>query len=435
MENEQPSPSPSHDHDTRRLKIWRYRVFAATWLCYAGLYFCRKPFYVSKASLGDALNWDASFLGLLGTIYLITYTLGQFISGIAGTAWGPRLVLLVGMGGSVLSNIMFGFTDSASTFAVFMGLNGLAQSVGWGNTVGSMATWFHRDERGRVMGFWATCYQVGGVLGAALAAGVTQLWGFQYSFFAGSLVLFSVMIFFAFNHQNRPEVVGLSLENDEEDGRPDIQGDSTRKVGFFQKLGWDRKVITTILIVGTFYFFVKFIRYALWSWVPYLLQKNYDMAADDAGYMSTLFDIFGIFGVIVAGWVSDKYANSRRTGVSIVFLVGMFVACALLYSMGQNSIVVFAISLSGIGFFLYGPDALMTGAAAQDLGNIRGATLSAATINGMGSCGALVQEFVIGNMYDSSGGEIGPIFMLLVGSAAMATVCLAVVRITKISDV
>ena len=23
---------------------WRYRVFASTWLCYAGLYFCRKPF-------------------------------------------------------------------------------------------------------------------------------------------------------------------------------------------------------------------------------------------------------------------------------------------------------------------------------------------------------------------------------------------------------
>ena len=74
------------------------------------------------------------------------------------------------MGGSVISNIVFGFSDSAITFAIFMGLNGLAQSVGWGNTVGSMATWFHQDERGRVMGFWATCYQVGGVFGSGLAA-------------------------------------------------------------------------------------------------------------------------------------------------------------------------------------------------------------------------------------------------------------------------
>ena len=145
--------------------------------------------------------------------------------------------------------------------------------------------------------------------------------------------------------------------------------------------------------------------------------------------------MFGIIGVVVAGWISDKWANGRRTGVSILFLVGMFAACGLLYGMGWSSMPTFAICLSGIGFFLYGPDALMTGAAAQDIGNIRGATLSAAIINGMGSCGALVQEFVIGNIYDKSGGDTGPIFMLLVGSAAMAIICLGVVRITRISDV
>lgn len=433
MTHEQGPPSTSSD--AARLRIWRYRIFAATWLCYAGLYFCRKPFYVAKADLGEAFGWDASLLGLLGTVYLITYTLGQFIAGVAGTLWGPRLVLLVGMGGSVLANLAFGLTDSAITFAIFMGLNGLAQSVGWGNTVGSMATWFHRDERGRVMGLWATCYQVGGVFASGLAALILGLYGFEYSFFAGSLVLFLVMILFLFNHRNRPEDVGLSFPGGAEELRAEVGDGPTSVKGHFQQLGWDRNVIATITIVGTFYFFVKFIRYALWSWVPFLLAKNYAMEGDDAGYLSTLFDIFGIAGVIIAGWLSDKYANSRRTGVSLVFLVGMFIACWTLYFAGQNSLLIFAISLSAIGFFLYGPDALMTGAAAQDIGNVRGATLCAAIINGMGSCGALVQEVIIGGMYDQSGGDTGPIFMLLVGSAAMATLCLAAVRFTNVSDV
>jgi len=420
--------------DRVRLRYWRYRIFAATWLCYAGLYFCRKPFYVAKADIATAFGWDASLLGFLGTIYLITYTLGQFIAGVAGTVWGPRLVLLVGMGGSVLSNMVFGFSDSAITFGIFMGLNGLAQSVGWGNTVGSMATWFRKDERGRVMGFWATCYQFGGVFGSGLAALVLGVAGFQYSFFTGSMVLFAVMIFFVFNHHNKPEDVGLSFPSGEEDPPAVAQGTSAAR-GAFQRLGWDRKVVATILIVGTFYFFVKFIRYALWSWVPFLLAKNYGLDSDNAGYMSTLFDIFGIAGVIAAGYLSDKYARSRRTGVSILFLVGMFVACWMLYSMGQNNLLIFGIAISAIGFFLYGPDALMTGAAAQDIGNARGATLSAAIINGMGACGSVVQEFVIGDMYDKSHGNIGPIFMLLVGSAAAAVVCLAAVRFTKVSDV
>jgi MFS transporter, OPA family, sugar phosphate sensor protein UhpC len=420
------------------LKSWRYRIFASTWLCYAGMYFCRKPFSIVKADLGDAYDWDSSFLGMLGTVYLLTYAIGQFLAGAAGTAFGPRRVLLVGMGASVIANIVFGITDSAATFAIFLGLLGFGQSTGWGNTVGSMTTWFHKDERGRVMGLWATCYQVGGVASVALASYVLGAYGFQYSFFTGAIVMLGVMAFFAFNHKNKPEDVGLSLEKNEYDIAIEASQENEEQKSFVEKfkaLGWDGRTMGTIGIVGAFYFFVKFIRYALWSWVPYLLAKNYAMDGDDAGYLSTLFDLFGIAGVIAAGYISDKILKSRRTGISIVFLIGMFVSCGLLYTLGQTNLLIFSISISLIGFFLYGPDALMTGAAAQDIGNERGATLSAGIINGLGAFGAVIQELIIGNMYDTSGGEIGPIFMLLVGSAACAVVCLAIVRITKISDV
>ena len=423
------------------LARWRYRIFASTWLCYAGLYFCRKPFYVAKADLGEALGWDASFLGLLGTVYLVTYTLGQFIAGVAGSVWGPRIILMVGMGLSVIANLVFGWTDSAFTFAAFMGLNGFAQAVGWSNTVGNMGRWFKRGERGRVMGIWATCYQVGGVLGSALAAFVLGLAGYQNSFVVGSIVLLGVMWFFTFNQRDRPEDAGFSLAEDEQQGdqQGGVQG-SFLSAGNtwgerFAALGWDRKVLWTIFLVGVFYFFVKFIRYALWSWVPFLLARNYGLEGDDAGYMSTIFDLLGIAGVITAGWISDRLAGSRRTGVSLLFLIGMLVACGLLYTWGQNSLLAFGVCLGGVGFFLYGPDALMTGAGAQDIGNVRGAVLSAAVINGMGSVGAVTQELVIGHMYDTQGGATGPIFALLVGSAAGAFLCLWLVRLLKLSDV
>jgi sugar phosphate permease len=79
-----------------------------------------------------------------------------------------------------------------------------------------------------------------------------------------------------------------------------------------------------------------------------------------------------------------------------------------------------------VGFTLYGPDALMTGAAAQDIGG-RGTALAAGIINGMGSVGAVVQEFVISGMYDSSGGDLGPVFGLLVGASLGAILALGVV--------
>ncbi|MCA9523704.1 MAG: MFS transporter, partial [Myxococcales bacterium] len=169
--------------ETKRA-LWRWRIFSATWLSYAGYYFCRKAFWVAKEQLGVAHHWDAQLLGVLGSIYLGCYAVGQFIAGAAGTRWGPRLVLLAGMAVSVGAHVVLGVANGVGTFAVFIGLNGFAQATGWSNNVGTMGNWTSRSERGRIMGLWCTNFQVGGVLASGLAAFFlgTSL-GFRWSFF------------------------------------------------------------------------------------------------------------------------------------------------------------------------------------------------------------------------------------------------------------
>ena len=403
---------------------WRRRIFASTWLCYVGLYFARKPFFIVKKDLGDAMQFSASDLGLIGSAYLIAYAAGQFVAGSAGTRFGARKLLLVGMGASLLANLVFGVANGLSAFVVFMVINGLGQATGWAGTVSTMANWFRRAERGTVMGLWATCFQVGGVLANALAAYMLGAYGYTYSFFAGSCVLFVILVFFVFNQRNQPEDVGLALA-DPDAGEEPTEG-LVGEGGWMQRIGWDRGVLNTVLLVGGFYFFVKFIRYALWSWVPYFLGKNYGLRGDDAGYVSTLFDLFGIAGCIAAGYLSDRYFNGRRARISFFFLVAMGASCVLMYTLGQVTMTLFALSIALVGFTLYGPDALMTGAAAQDIGG-RGTALAAGIINGLGSVGAVVQEFVISGMYDASGGDLGPVFGLLVGASLGAIVSLGVV--------
>jgi sugar phosphate permease len=396
---------------------WRWRVFAATWLSYAGFYFCRKPFSIVKATMGTELGFDATTLGTIGTAYLLAYTVGQFVAGAAGNRWGPRILLLLGMGASIAVNIGFGFGNSVATFSLLMILNGLAQAAGWSNNVGTMAAWFGRKERGRVMGIWATCYQVGGVAANTMAAWVLGAYGWRYSFFAGAAVLTAVWVFFLFNQRNKPEDVGLAPLALEAGETPEDGG-----------WGWLTKpVLTNMMLVGCFYFFVKFIRYALWSWAPYFLDLNFGLDGDDAGYLSTVFDVTGIAGVMAAGFLSDTVFKSRRAFISLLFMLGMSGACVAMVLVGASSPVVFAVILGVVGFTLYGPDALMTGAGAMDIGSRRGATFVAGVINGMGSVGSVVQELAIGKMYDDSGGDLGPIFGLLMGAAVGATVLIGVV--------
>ena len=101
-------------------------------------------------------------------------------------------------------------------------------------------------------------------------------------------------------------------------------------------------------------------------------------------------------------------------------MLGMMVATALLIAFGDSGVGVFTVLLGCVGVTLYGPDALLTGAGAMDIGGRRAATFAAAVISGFGSTGAVVQELLIARMYDSKGGDLGPVFQLLFGSAAMA---------------
>jgi sugar phosphate permease len=150
------------------------------------------------------------------------------------------------------------------------------------------------------------------------------------------------------------------------------------------------------------------------------------LRGDDAGYISTLFDIFGIAGCIVCGIISDRMMSGRRAKISFIFLLALCASTVFMFVTAQVSLTFFAISISAVGFSLYGPDALMTGAAAQDVGG-KGTAMAAGLINGMGSIGAVVQEIAIGKMFDSSGGDLAPVFGLLVGASVGAVLLLGVV--------
>ncbi len=399
----------------RRLGAWRTRIFASTWLAYAGFYFCRRPFYAVKSTLGEERGWDASTLGTIGMVYLLAYAIGQFATGGLGTRFGPRVVLLAGLATSALASVGLGVAGALVPFAFLMGVNGLAQSTGWSTTVGTMAQWFGRSERGSVMGIWSTCYQLGPIAATALAAWVLVREGYRWSFFAGAAVLAVVWIAVLAFQRDRPEDVGLASIEEEAAVASDL--------GTLSRQAW----IDTIL-VGVFYFFLKLIRYALWSWTPFFLERSYGLRGDTAGYLSNVFDLAGAVGVIVAGVASDRLFGSRRAAVSLLLVTVMVIACLGLRVLGTVSVGWFAVCIAVVGFSLFGPDSLMSGAGAMDIGSRRGAVMAAAVINGMGSLGPVVQEIVIGRLFDASK-DLAPIFGLLLGSSVCALAVLAAVVI------
>ena len=113
--------------------------------------------------------------------------------------------------------------------------------------------------------------------------------------------------------------------------------------------------------------------------------------------------------------------------MALLMLVGMTGGCLLLWWAGPRSITAFTVAIGVIGFMLYGPDSLLSGAGAVDLGGREGAITAAGAINGMGAFGSLVQEKLIGALYTSSGGRLGTIFLVLLGSSTLSVLFVALV--------
>lgn len=424
-------------------------IFTITWLSYAGYYFCRKPFSQAKNPLAYQMEISDTEIAHIGTAFLVAYMLGQFATAWIAKRASCRRILLFGMGASLLSSFALGaaIQNGPEAYEPFLGLmviNGLAQGTGWGACIGILAHWFARQERGTVLAFWATCYMLGSVAAKGMASFILGLDtetrvligpegvltesavatndALTWMFCAAAGVLTLIWLCVLFFVHDRPKDYGLSSIVTEE-----LPLDSATAPG--GRLGWSPNVKRTIILMGVSYFCFKFVRYALDSWSPLLIEEVFGSATDVAGYQSAAFDLAGFAGVIFAGVTTDRYFRSGRSMVTFLMTLGMCFALIFMSTLGTATSTLFIVGLAITGFMLAGPDSLLSGVGSIDVASKRGAVAAAAIINGIGSLGAVAQEQIIGRILDQSATTneaLDDVLLVLVTAAAAGVITCAV---------
>jgi OPA family glycerol-3-phosphate transporter-like MFS transporter len=389
---------------TAEQRKWRWRVLTATYFGYAGYYLTRKVFTICKTSLADEFNVGLDSIAHIWTAYLVAYMLGMFINSFIGRRWGPRILLLAGLGISIIINIIFGFANSVSTFLVFMFFNGLVQASGWPGTVGGAAQWIRRKERGVIMGFWSTNYLVGNVMVKMLGGYLLGMSGWRYAFWGATLAAFVIWWLLFFWQRTKPEDVGLEpIVGQEPETAQEVKVSQEERLSFRK---YSKLLLNPVIpLMGLSYFCIKFLRYALDSWLPTFLNlQGLDTAT--AAYYSTIFDYAGLGGVLFAGFALDRFFKSRWENVSLVMAIGLVGGYFLVLKFGQDPVAM-AICFGLVGFMLYGPDSLLCGAASVQVAGEKNAVAVAGLVNGLGSIGPIIQEEVIGWLMSGKSAETG----------------------------
>tara|TARA_R110002020_G_scaffold38860_6_gene116377 strand:+ start:8756 stop:10018 length:1263 start_codon:yes stop_codon:yes gene_type:complete len=376
-------------------KYWRKRIFVLTWLAYAGFYFGRKNLSVTWSSMEQDLGLDNSDYASIIFVYSLIYTIGQFVNGYLSDTFGPRKVVTVGLLLAAIGNLFLGMTFSAGVIVFLIAVNGYGQSTGWSGLIKNMTPWFRRTERGIVMSWWSTCYVTGGFLATIFATYaafdmefLSEL-GWKRGFIFPSVILFVIAILYLLFTRNNPEDVGLPkiVEN-----KYEFEGGAKA-----EKL----KILSLLLrnsslwIYSSCYMILKMTRYAFLFWLPVYLEKALHYDVSDAGYMSSVYELIGFFGVILAGYSSDKIFKSNRFSTVAIMMIGLGLACLAHPYMVPYGKIATIISIALIGIATYGPDSLICTAGSMDVGGTKGAAMAAGIINGMGSIGQMFSGFIV----------------------------------------
>ncbi|MEP7124848.1 MAG: MFS transporter [Byssovorax sp.] len=390
------------------------RAFSITWLSYATYYLGRKGMSVAKTGIEQAFGARA-FLGVQ-TAYLATYALGQFVCGGLGDRIGARRLIGFGMLASAAACVAFGFSSLGILFLVAMMINGLAQSSGWPGNVKAMAEWVPSAQRGRTMGLWSTCYQVGGIVASLVATRLLKAYGWRGAFIGPGLLIAVVAVIVLVGLRKGPLAPAESALTDRSAADEEL-AEQQREAG--------RRVLRsfTVWCYGASYFCIKLIRYSLLLWLPTYMERVLHYSPVDAGNLSTSFEVGGVAGTIIIGLLSDRLRKIPRSVVAAVSLVGLAGALFLYVQIGDQGRVVNFAAMALVGAFLFGPDALISAAAAQDAGGPLAAAQAAGIINGLGSIGGVLQEVVTRQVSDRFGWNA--LFYVFVGLALLSAVGLS----------
>ena len=141
-------------------------------LMYAMFYMCRYNFRFAGAGLRAEFGWSTGDIANLAAWFSIAYGTGQLFNGLICDRIGGRASMLLGAIGSILINLVIGFsswTSSFTAFAIMWMVNGYIQAAGTPGMVKINAAWFNKNERGLFSGIFGFMIQSGQAMISMLA--------------------------------------------------------------------------------------------------------------------------------------------------------------------------------------------------------------------------------------------------------------------------
>jgi sugar phosphate permease len=372
------------------------------WLTYGAFYFCRTNIAVAVPDLESHLGYSRTKIGLILGAFKLAYALGQLVNGQLAERFSARKLLAIGMLGSALLNLLFGFATGLYFLIFIWACNGYLQALGWSPCMRVAANWIPFLRRGRKIGLLGTSYQLGASLTYVVAGLAAEWLGWRSAFYLPALVLAGAALH-----------MFLFLRETPEPGERIPQVASGTEVASRTGRVLENFLLTlsnpALWLLALALALLDACRYGFVDWGPAHLKDVQQSSIGKAALQYAILPLGGIPGAFLAGWATDRFFGGRRAPVICGLLV-LLAALTLAYNwVSRVSPAGTVLLLVVIGFCIFGPQVLLVGTAPTDLARRGTAAAAAGFVNSAGYLGAFAGDQVTGYLADPRHGFGWPV--------------------------
>jgi OPA family glycerol-3-phosphate transporter-like MFS transporter/OPA family sugar phosphate sensor protein UhpC-like MFS transporter len=408
---------------------------------YIFFYFIRKNISMAMPLMESDLGISKQELGLFLTLHGLLYGFSRFTNGIIADRVNPRWFMAAGLFLCAAANFGFGMSNTVWLMGIFWVVNGWFQGMGFPPCAKSITHWFAAEERGVKFSIWNISHSLGAGLVFLLNSGVILLFhDWRYCFFIPGTIAMLGAIFLFERLRDSPESMGLDpVENYYAKKQGKIIKETDKKI----EPAHERLVQTlykhvysnpAIWIISLANFFVYIVRFSILDWAPTFLKQAKGIDLAQSGMVSSCYELIGVVGILCGGLLMDKVFQGRGSKVCFLYMLGCTITLGLFWWTDSSSVLVNALFLAVLGFFIYGPQCL-TGVIIANVATKKAAAAATGLAGIFGYMSVIVTGWGVGfiaEKYDWS-----TVFLYLIGASFMAMLmfCFALNAVAPEQDV
>lgn len=411
-----PTPQTSASDDVaRQYRYWQMRILISTIAGYALFYFVRKNLSIAMPVMEHDLGISKKDLGLFLTLHGSLYGVARFTNGILADRINARWFMVSGLCICAVINMLFGLGSSVLAFGILWMANGWFQGMGFPPCARLMTHWFPPRVLATKMSIWNSSHSIGAGLVVVLC-GYLVVHNWRLCFQVPAALALAGAIGLALALRDTPESMGLPPVEGTYDARTEAREPLARTL---RSLVFSNRYIWLLSFAN---FFVYTVRYGILDWGPTFLKQSRHVELSKAGWMMAAFEVSGIVGMLVSGWLTDRVFGGRGARACLVYMLLCMGSLLVFWRLPSGSVALSAVVLCTAGFFIYGPQCLI-GIASANLATKRAAASAAGLTGLFGYLSTIVSGVGVGVLVQKHGWDAG--FLMFVLAALLGAVLFA----------